>query len=142
MSKASLNPTLMVHLFTHLFTRGLFMLAISLTSTIAGSMMMAKHNEKMHGEEQEKREGASATYVPHRATFLPFQTFGLDYGCSAALRGIAALMRCLGPILTTIVAYINESWLIAAVCLPVGLYYLGGIFVSRVAPEVSQGRAR
>lgn len=132
-SSSSSPPGLLVHLLTH----GVFMTGIGLVAASVCSLLMTKYNEKQHGTEQARQEGvAIAYYAPHRAEFLPMETFGLDYGANGALRCMAALMRQLGPALTALAEHINESLVIAVACLPVGLYYLVHVAISKVAPEV------
>ena len=121
----------------HLLTRGLLLLGFSLAASTLCALLMIKYNEKTHNEEQERQEGGAASYVQHRAAFLPLETFGLDYGANTALRGTAALLHRIGPALPSLAEHTNESLMVAAACLPVGLYYLALATMARVAPEVS-----
>ena len=123
-------------LLAHLLTRGVFIAGVGLAAATVCSLLMTKYNEKMHGVEQARQEEVSVDYVPHRATFLPMETFGLDYGSNGALRGVASLMRRLGPAMMALAERTNTSLVISVACLPVAMYYLGLVAVGRVAPEV------
>ena len=129
---ASSSPNLMMHLLM----RGTFMMSVSLLSCVASALMMTKYNEKVHSEEQARQEGVEAAYAPHRAVFLPLEAFGLDYNASWALRGVAALMRRLGPGLEAAAERMNVSLVVSAACVPVGLYYWVRVLLARIAPEV------
>ena len=126
---------------THLLTRGLLMMAVSAATATASSVLMAKFSARLRGTEQEEQADtidttAAAAAPPQDTTFLPFQSVGLDYKANACLRGVGALMLRLGPALEARGGHVNESVMIAAVCLPVALYYWGRIALARVAPEV------
>ena len=131
-----LSPSCLPSLMMHVLTRGAFIVLVSLVSCTASALMMMKYNEKVHGEEQAKQEGVEAAYAPHRAMFLPLEAFGLDYNANWALRGVATLMRRLGPGLEAMAERVNVSLVVAVACFPVGLYYWCRVLLARIAPEV------
>ena len=124
-------------LLLHLVSRGLFLMVGSLMAGAASSLLMFKYNEKMHDQEQARQEGMAASYLPHMAAFLPLETFGLDYGATAALRRTAAVMRRLRPAMGQLVRSSAMSFVIPIACLPIGLYYWIRVLLARSAPEVS-----
>ena len=133
-SAASSPPGLLLHLIS----RGLFLMVGSLVAGAASSLLMLKYNKKMHDQGQARQEGMAASYLPHMAAFLPMETFGLDYGATAALQRTAAVMRWLRPAMGELVRSSAVSFVIPIACLPIGLYYWIRLLLARVAPEASR----
>ena len=77
----------------------------------------------------------TATYMPHRADFLPLESLGLNY---ARLLGtsFAAFLRRLGPLVERLSDMIDETVVVLIVCGPIAVVYWGRVALSRVAPEV------
>ena len=141
---------------TFLVTKGLYMITANFLVGTASSLMIIRYHRKLQGGSDTHADGSCSSsgskaemnghssdddFLSQRPYLLPFASFGLHYD-SGRLAPLGAFFKKLAPCLASLAGSIDDSIVIAVICLPISLLCWARIMLTRVLPQVGDDDGR